>query len=318
MKLVLAALALTTNWLNEHPECAVAAWLSSGVTEEADYRGDPALSQLYDKACMAMKDPSYDDITTEYKNGRGLWSTDTVVFLLDQVEDALATAADPAKHADIKTALGDIPWLSEAASESRKRWLAKSLADQEATKKAKHEEAPAAAQEGPEGRKKKTQELVAEAAAKLKVERAAKEEKEETRRHELMRDAAVEHIRKEFPGKKHKPPPKSVLDRLEKACRCSRKMAPGVHSDGCWLHPEKIRAHLQRHADNRAKIEAQLKSRIPSLDPQQRLDALNLWFGPAVALPGASAASSSSSSAQTKKVAPTSAASSSGSKGSGN
>ena len=80
VKLVLAALALTTNWLNEHPECAVAAWLSSGVTEEADYRGDPALSQLYDKACMAMKDPSYDDITTEYKKGRGLWSTDTVVF----------------------------------------------------------------------------------------------------------------------------------------------------------------------------------------------------------------------------------------------
>ena len=200
VKLVLAALALTTNWLNEHPECAVAAWLSSGVTEEADYRGDPALSQLYDRACMAMKDPSYDQITTEYKRGRGLWSTDTV-FLLDQVEDALATAADPAKHADIKTALGDIPWLSEAESESRKRWLAKSLADQEATKKAKHEEAPAAAQEGPEGRKKKTQELVAEAAAKLKAERAAKEEKEEARRHELMRDAAVEYIRKEFRAK---------------------------------------------------------------------------------------------------------------------
>ena len=36
VKTVLTAVAITTQWTNEHPECAVAAWIMSAVTTEKD------------------------------------------------------------------------------------------------------------------------------------------------------------------------------------------------------------------------------------------------------------------------------------------
>ena len=62
--MVLAALALTTKWMNDHPECTVAAWLMSGITTDEDYKA-ASLQGLLCCARAAMRDLEFTDVTTE-------------------------------------------------------------------------------------------------------------------------------------------------------------------------------------------------------------------------------------------------------------
>ena len=53
------------------PECTVAAWLMSGFVTKAEYE-QAGHHDLVARAKAAMSDPTYSEITTEYKKGRGL------------------------------------------------------------------------------------------------------------------------------------------------------------------------------------------------------------------------------------------------------
>ena len=106
--MVLAALALTTKWMNDHPECTVAAWLMSGITTNEDYEAAGLQGLLY-RARAAMHDPEFKDVTTEYSKacGGGLWNVN--VFTMHELHADIGHAADPANSDAVEEAVGGIP-----------------------------------------------------------------------------------------------------------------------------------------------------------------------------------------------------------------
>ena len=91
--MVFAALALTTQWMNDHPESGVAAWLRSGIFSEEDYKA-AGLGALAQRAKAAMHDPEYVVVTAEYQKAGGIWDT-SPVFTMHEVHDALLQAEAP-------------------------------------------------------------------------------------------------------------------------------------------------------------------------------------------------------------------------------
>ena len=94
--MVLPAVAITTNRLNEHPECGAAALIMSTLTEEADYPVQ-GKGKLFEKALQAMHDPAYQETAAEYKKNGCLWETESVV-MVSQILDYLDDAADTQKQ----------------------------------------------------------------------------------------------------------------------------------------------------------------------------------------------------------------------------
>ena len=62
------------------------------------------------------------------------------------------------------------------------------------------------------------------AAAQMRQKIKDKEEKAEAKQTELVRQAAMEHLRIQFGDKKVTPTPAPLKDKLEKACKCSREV----------------------------------------------------------------------------------------------
>ena len=121
------------------------------------------------------------------------------------------------------------------------------------------------------------------AAAKLKAEAAEKEKKVLEKQQQLARDAAVEFLRHAHGGKKEKPAPDSLQEKLRKACRCHLTHMLGLHKDKCSCRPANLHAALRQNVANRASIEQQLRTRT-SLTPKQREAALDHLFGADVVL----------------------------------
>jgi len=112
--------SITTKWLNDHPECAAAAWIMSGVAVEADYRAQ-GKGQLFEKALQAMREPAYEERTTEYKKSSGLWKTESAVMVA-QILDCLDDAADPQSKKAIAETTESISWLTGAAAQARRNY----------------------------------------------------------------------------------------------------------------------------------------------------------------------------------------------------
>jgi hypothetical protein len=256
---VLAALALTTQWMNDHPECAVAAWLMSGIVTEADY-SSAGLGHLLQQAKAATHDPEYVQITTEYHKAGGIWDTNKV-FTMHEVHSALEQAEKIENKTEIEEVLGGIPWLADAASQCRQRYL-ENAATAEQTLQAKASLPPVhpdAAQ-----RKDALAEAAAAAAQKMRDEATAKAELAAQRAAErekaLVKEATIEFLRVKF-GKKQAPTPAPLIEKLKKACKCHLKVAAGMHLDRCSLGPGRLAATLQRHGLERASIAEQLRKR---------------------------------------------------------
>ena len=58
MRIVLAATTIDTNRMNEHPECATAAWLISGIVQESELQQQHE-HDFYKCAQAAMKEPEH-------------------------------------------------------------------------------------------------------------------------------------------------------------------------------------------------------------------------------------------------------------------
>ncbi len=67
-----------------------------------------------------MQDPEFTQMTTEYKVNAGMWATETAL-LWEQVDQSLVDAAQPGNKQVITEELDTIPWLSNAATEARKK-----------------------------------------------------------------------------------------------------------------------------------------------------------------------------------------------------
>ena len=184
VRIVLTAVAITTKWLNEHPECGAAAWIMSTVTEEADYRAQ-GKGKLFEKALQAMRDPAYKEITAEYKKNGGLWKTESVV-MVSQILDTLDDAADTQNKKAIAEATGSMSWLTGAATQARRSY-AQTFGHAAAQQKKK---VPAAVVEAEEGRAK-IQKIAEYAAQQFKDELAEKKAKAEAKHLELVKQATV-------------------------------------------------------------------------------------------------------------------------------
>ena len=277
VKVVLSAVAITTKWLNDHPECGAAAWIMSTVAVEQDYRAQ-GKGQLSEKAMQAMQDPAYQEITAEYKKNGGLWKTESVV-MVTQVMDSLGESADMQNKTAVAEATGSLPWLTSASTQARRNY-AQTFKHAAAQPK---KELPAPVAEAAE-RRAKIQKITDAAAQQFKDELAEKKAKAEAKHLELVKQATVEHLRQELgKTKKQKLAPESVQEKLAQACRCSLSLPKGMHKDRCNFHPSTMRALLRANVANRASMEAQLRTRT-SLSPHQREAALEYLFGPAVAL----------------------------------
>jgi hypothetical protein len=101
-----------------HCCCLAHVW----VVNEEDYT-IAGLESLVDRAKAAMQDPEYAEITAEYHKAGGICDTDKV-FTMRAVHDALLQAASVDNKMEIEHVVGAIPWLADAASESRMRYLA--------------------------------------------------------------------------------------------------------------------------------------------------------------------------------------------------
>ena len=122
--MVLMAIAITVRWLNDHPECGVAAWLMSQVTIEQDdiEAGEEALVR---KAKCAMQDPEMKTVVEEHHpyNGR-LWYT-WKVALRSQPCDTLAATGQKANGPTIEQEFSGLKWFHNAASDCCQRWAAR-------------------------------------------------------------------------------------------------------------------------------------------------------------------------------------------------
>ena len=279
--MVLAAIALTTAWMNNHPECTVAAWLMSGIATEQDYQ-QAGMESLLHRAKAAMHDPEFREITTEYQKAAtgGVWDV-TKIFTMHEVHHALAAASNSDNHAEVEAVVGEIPWLAASTSACRKRY-SENLAQAESKKKKTASAAVLAASLDEDERRKKIAAATAAASKKLRDETAAKRAAAAQRAAEnerkLVREETVEYLRLEF-GKKQTPTLPALLETLSKACKCHLTCAPGYHKETCSMKPSNLRGTLARHLQNRAHIQEQLRQRT-SLSAAQRESALLHLFGP--------------------------------------
>jgi len=172
--MVLAAIALTAAWMNNHPECTVAAWFMSGIATVQDYK-DAGMQSLVDRAKAAMQDPEFREVATEYHKAGigGVWDTNEV-FTMHKVHDALDLASNTANHAEVEAVVGNIPWPAASSSECRKRY-AENVSQAAKDKKRTASAALLASNQDAEERRKKIAGATAAAAAKkLKDETVAK------------------------------------------------------------------------------------------------------------------------------------------------
>ena len=110
-------------YVNSHPERTAAAWLMSTLVQASDYEKE-GKQELHKGAMAAMGDPAYKEITTQYEQHCGLWSTAAAAVLLgDQVATTLTAAKENTNKNAIAAALDDIPWLQSAASAARSQYL---------------------------------------------------------------------------------------------------------------------------------------------------------------------------------------------------
>ena len=195
----------------------------------------------------------------------------------------------------IEEALGGIPWLAQAATASRKRYVLTAAQKVEAVKKGTIK---VLAPTHPDSAARKTtlETAIQAAAAKMKTEADARTKKAQLaaqeRQEALVRVALVEHLRLML-GKKQAPTPPALVEKFQKACKCHLEVATGsgLHLDKCPLSPFRLKSTLNQHAQSRANIREQLAKRT-SLAPVQVEAAVLHLFGPEV--PRASGPSSSS------------------------
>ena len=76
----------------------------------------------------------------------------------------------------------------------------------------------------------------------------------------------------------------TLAAKLEKACKCSKKLAPGLHEDTCSFHPQRLKEMMKRVTQDRESMLKQLSR--TSLSPLQKEAALTTLFGPKQGAPG--------------------------------
>ena len=160
--------------MNDHPECAVAAGLSSRITSEKDYL-DASLENVVTRAKAATHDPAYTDATTEYAKGKGVWDGSNV-FLTGELESALESAAAPENAASVEKIVGGILWVAEAATAYKCQYLTHTAEQISGTKRTASK-ALAPTHPDADERRKNLGVATAAAARKIRGEVKAKEEK---------------------------------------------------------------------------------------------------------------------------------------------
>ena len=98
--------------LADVPECAVAAWLLSGIPTEADYTA-AGMDALLQRARAAMHDAQHAEVTAEYQRAGGIWDTSQVTTM-HEVHDAALQAKEPRNKAEIEQAVSSMPWLADS------------------------------------------------------------------------------------------------------------------------------------------------------------------------------------------------------------
>ena len=121
-------------------------------------------------------------------------------------------------------------------------------------------------------------------AQQTKIEARLKKAKAAAKQQDVTREAVGEHLCFEY-GKKQKPAPESLKNRLAKACRCSRSLAEGRRKDTCDLRPTRLRYLMRQNVEARACIAKQLASNT-TLSKAQRAAALEHIFGSDVFVAG--------------------------------
>ena len=210
-------------------------------------------------------------------------------------EQLLACQADADKPSNAQQIESSAPaWAHHGASLARQQWLVHTSAQLKADAAAKAlasaaDPAFAAALRGKRGFDIKA--IIERAAKKIKDETKAKADQVEAKRQDLVRQAGIEYLRLSF-GKKQKPAPNVLQEKLGKACKCSKSLPPGKHKEGCTFHPTNLRSKTL--AVDRAAIDKQLRERT-SLTFSQRIEAVDHLFSSEQAAASSSSSSSSSS-----------------------
>ena len=79
--------------------------------------------------------------------------------------------------------------------------------------------------------------------AGLFTEQAAKAEKKK-KMQDLIREAAIEHRMLQF-GKKQKPTPNTLEEKLGKACACHQTLPEGSHKEGCYNVSQNVKSETE-------------------------------------------------------------------------
>ena len=143
-----------------------------------------------------MQDPEFSRIAAEYKKAGGLWDTEKT-FVMHELGQALRDSAMAANSKAIETTVGEVPWVADAASVARRRYIANNAEaklNAKATRQPKHPNA--------EQRRCKTKELTAATIQKHREEAKAKADKNAKAKEEhevaLLQEGAVEYLRLEL------------------------------------------------------------------------------------------------------------------------
>jgi hypothetical protein len=232
-----------------------------------------------------MKEPEFSDVTSELTAHKGAADT-SKVLLMDQVEAALEEVGSSGNKVAIESVLGELPLLSEAASGSTSKYATQVAEKQQELKKRKADATPSAslATSDAGGRQDKIKKIAEAEAQQIKMEVRLKEAKAAAKQQDVMREAVGEHLRLEY-GKKQKPAPESLKNRLAKACRCSRSLAEARRKDTCDLNPTRLRYLMRQNVEERACITKQLASNT-TLSKAQQAAALEHIFGSDVFVAG--------------------------------
>ena len=90
--MVVMAYVLALQWLSEHPELIVAAWLESGFVVESDYEAE-GLGDLAQRANDIRRGKN-TEMENAFKHQKGLWARNDIMLASGIAEAAVTTAAD--------------------------------------------------------------------------------------------------------------------------------------------------------------------------------------------------------------------------------
>ena len=141
-----------------------------------------------------VQDRGYKEITAECEKNAWQLVTDTVV-LTTEIKEPPDSVNDPQYSEPVSQARDIIPWLTEEATLSRNRCVDQGA---EAKLSTKTKQTPPAVLSDAEVRRATLKTATAAAAEKLKSEAVERKNKAAVKQDNLVKEAAVEFLRKEF------------------------------------------------------------------------------------------------------------------------